>query len=288
MAEQPSDELARLNAAYYQTSPWTHLDRRLSAILVQWSHSDAGNELAARPVVIEPLRIEFSSEPTTEAAQAHLGHLAVELIVLFHEAAETLTRQLRAHTGNNPDGELPACPALELDAIRNFKTFRRWVRKWLVDSPDTTAQVVRLVLGDDDTDGRIGHVAEYVQEIARYSLDGNAYNAAKHGLAIEGEHSQVTVTVEDLDVVDEGGIAISWFEIRDHLPHRVTRWYSLPVLVLLCQATSTLLRQLWMVGARRYAGGELERLWRAPALAELMRAAGTDRLLQLEVAQRMA
>jgi hypothetical protein len=43
-----------------------------------------------------------------------------------------------------------------------------------------------------------------------------------------------------------------------------------------------------MVGARRYAGGELERVWRAPALAELMRAAGTDRLLQLEAAQRMA
>jgi hypothetical protein len=162
------------------------------------------------------------------------------------------------------------------------------VRERLVDSPDATAEVVRLVLADDDTDGRVGKVADYVREIARYSLDSNAYNAAKHGLAIEGEHSQVTVAVEDLHVIDEGGIAISWFEIRDRAAHRVTRWYSLPVLILLCQATSTLLRQLWMVAARRYAGGDPEQLWRPPALPELMRAVGTDRLLQLEIAQRMA
>jgi hypothetical protein len=162
------------------------------------------------------------------------------------------------------------------------------VRERLVDSPDATAEVVRLVLGDDDSHGRVGNVADYVREVARYSLDSNAYNAAKHGLAIEGEHSQVTVTVVDLNVIDEGGIAISWFEIRDRVPHRVTRWYSLPVLIVLCQATSTLLRQLWMVGARRYAGGEAEQLWRAPALPELMRAVGADRLLQLEIAQRLA
>jgi hypothetical protein len=288
MATHPPDELGRLNAAFYETSPWMHLDRRLNAILVQWSHSDAWNQLAAQPIVIEPLRLEFSSPPTPEAAQAHLGHLAVELVVLLHEAAETLTRQLRAHAGNEATGELPACPALELDAIRNFKTFKRWVRERLVDSPSATAEMVRLVLGDDDTDGRTGKVADYVREIARYSLDGHAYNAAKHGLAIDGEHSQVTVTVEDLDVIDDGGIAISWFEIRDRAPHRVTRWYSLPVLVLLCQVTSTLLRQLWMVGARRYAGGGREQLWCPPALTEMMQAAGTDRLLQLELAQRMA
>jgi hypothetical protein len=288
MAEFPPDELAQLNAAYYETSPWTHLDRRLNAMLVQWSHRDAWSQLAAQPVAIEPLQLEFSSESTSDAAQAHLGYVAVELIILLHEAAETLTRQLRAHAGNAPNGALPACPALELDAIRHFTTFKRWVREQLVQSPDAAADVVRLVLGDDDTDGRVGRVADYVREIASYSLDANAYNAAKHGLAVEGEHSQVTVTVEDLDVIEEGGIAISWFEIRDRAPHRVTRWYSLPVLVLLCHTSSTLLRQLWMVGARRYAGGEPERLWRPPALPEMMRAAGTDRLLQLEVAERMA
>jgi hypothetical protein len=63
MAEQPPDELARLNAAYYETSPWTHIDRRLSAILMQWSHSDAWNQLAAKPVVIEPLHLDSARHP---------------------------------------------------------------------------------------------------------------------------------------------------------------------------------------------------------------------------------
>jgi hypothetical protein len=139
----------------------------------------------------------------------------------------------------------------------------------LVDDEAELVRYVRNTLGDDDRNDRIKVVSGYVRRLAEYFLDADAYNAAKHGLRLSGEHSQLTIGVEDVTVPFARGIAIAWLDGGGPRPRMTTYWYSLEGLIGLAHACGRLLEQLWMIARRRYVGAERELIWRAQPIGEL-------------------
>lgn len=284
-APLPADPKADawINAMYYEQRPWEHFDRRLVALAASFGQADRWHALMSSPTTIGPLKIHADAPRSAEAQQSHLGEVAIQSVVLLHHGAETLLRGIHAHGPARADAALPTCPALTLARMRDFRKFKIWVQTILVDDEAELRRYVRSTLGDDDRNDRIAVVSGYVRRLARFFLDADAYNAAKHGLALTGAHSQLTVTVGDLTFADARGVAITWLDDRGARPRRITCWYSLAGLIGLTHACGRLLQQLWMVAQRRYLGAEREMLWQPQPIGELWGSLDIDDVLLLKM-----
>ena len=54
---------------------------------------------------------------------------------------------------------------------------------------------------------RLDVLASWVRYLAEVFLDADAYNAAKHGMALRGERSHLRVDVEGLNIIDTDGFS---------------------------------------------------------------------------------
>jgi hypothetical protein len=286
-SDQPAsgDEAAWINETFYERRPWEHFDRQLARLASTFRHGDQWRELLSAPVTIGSLRIESHLADSAEARQETLGQIAIEGVLLLHHVAETLLRCVCAHAPAVPGERLPDCPAIALARMRNFSDFKSWVRTSLVEDEAELVRCVRHTLGDDDREGRLAVVGGYVRRLGRHVLDADVYNAAKHGLAISGEHSGVVVTVGEIKFADVAGPAITWLDDRGPEPRWTTRWYSLEGLIALIHSSARLIEQLWMVGRRRYIGADVEQIWCPQPIAELWSTLGIDDLVLLEMSK---
>jgi len=279
------DKAAWINAHYYEQRPWEHFARRLVAVATAFGQSDQWHALMSSPTTIGPLRVEARAPDTADSQQAHLGQVAIEAVVLLHHAAETLLRLIHAHGPTEADAPLPVCPPIALARMRDFQRFKTWVRTTLIDDQSELTRYIRATLGDDDRDGRLALVGQYVRRIGQQFLDADAYNAAKHGFGVRGEHSRLVVSIEDVTFADVSGAAITWLDDRAVRPVMTTCWYSVEGLLALSHACCQLVEQLWRVAQRRYLGAEREMIWRPQPIADLWSSLGVDDLVLLKMSE---
>lgn len=271
---------ASVNAWYYEQRPWDHFDRRLVALAASFGQAEGWHAFMASPTTIGPLEIHARAPDSAEAKQAHLGEVAIQSVMLLHHGAETLLRGIHAHAPSTADAPWPTCPAIASGRTRDFAAFKTWVQTSLVDDEAELWRYVRSTLGDDDRDDRIRVVSAYVRRLGEYFLDADAYNAAKHGLGIRGEHSQLTITVDDVEIPWASGVAITWLDDRGPKPRMTTHWYSIEGLLGLAHACGRLLEQLWLVARCRYVGADRELIWRAQPIGDLWASLGISDVFQ--------
>jgi hypothetical protein len=282
-----------LNEQFYEARPWAYFERRLVHLAVVVRRPQALRSIVADGIDIGPLLIGAAPASADDlGARDDLRFEAAEGEVLLHHVAETLLRLVHAHKSKS--AVAPPCPWLELSRMRDFAAFKRWLAEVAAAdaaSPDSR-ELVRTCFGDDGRTDRLDVIHQYLRQFAEHLLVPEPYNAAKHGFALQGERSQLTVDADVAGqpghrVLDVTGPSVSWLGTRRNATGTPrwamsTRWYSMEALMGLVWLAIRLIEALWDVARHRYLGAPLERVFMPAPLAELYAALDVDDVRLLE------
>jgi hypothetical protein len=97
---------------------------------------------------------------------------------------------------------------------------------------------------------------------ARYMLDGDVYNAAKHGLGVQPRRSALSVEIDGENFLNGSGPCLEFLQsVRKENGHRewrqTTKWVQWDRLFAAIHIACQLVDRIWTVGQVRY--GDLER-----------------------------
>lgn len=267
----------RLNRDFYEARPWLYFDRRL-VNLARVTANMGQREPSTETYRIGPVEIREDRRAIPGEELAGLddqSFVAAEAEVLHHHTSEALLRLVHAHAAC--DGAHPSCPWLAMSRVTAAKPFKDWVRRQIAAAPAADLrELVRCVFGDaigpEDTTAAAAHL----RLCGRHFLDAAPYNAAKHGFALQGARSRLTVNVADFDVLDDEGLTITWLGVRGDPPRWActTRWFSIEATMVISHLTSRLIQTLWIAGRHRYLGEPLEEAFRPPNPDEIFAACG--------------
>lgn len=280
----------RLNDAFYECKPWVHFDRRvvqLARVAANARDQKAPSDCSYRVgglTIREERRQLDDDEPWGLDDQAFV---AAEAQVLQHHVSETLLRLVHAHA---PDehGTYPPCPWLAMSRVKHPGVFKDWVRSFVVkSSADEAADLARAAFGAsvaDELSAR--NSVGWLQIAAEHFLDADSYNAAKHGFALQGAHSRLTVEPDKeadgdgrspVPLIDEQGLTVTWLGVRGAPNPKwsvTTRWFSVDATVAIAYLTTRLIEALWYAGRARYLAEPQELVWDPPAIADVLAACG--------------
>lgn len=296
---RPDDGLAprnhaELNADFYDAKPWVYFDRRLTHLALIIGNASAHHDLLSRGVDVGPFHISVEQRELRDDQPSGLddqAFAAAEAQVLWHHAAETLLRLCHAHAPRE-DGSLALSPWLELSRWRSPGPFKQWVRDHVHEaSPEGRQALIQgvygaMVRGDDHAEA----LARYLALAAEHFLDAASYNAAKHGLALHGGHSRLTVAIDGFEAIRDEGLTIEWLGIRGPAGRwtRTTRWFSVEATLMLAYVVTRMTEALWLVGRSRYVGEPLELIYDPPAADELFASLGVVHPVLAEVDRPLA
>jgi hypothetical protein len=148
---------------------------------------------------------------------------------------------------------------------------------------------VRSVFGDAIASEDTAAAAAHLRLCGQHFLDAAPYNAAKHGFALQGARSRLTVNVDELDVLEDEGLTITWLGVRGDPPRwtRTTRWFAVEAAMVISHLTSRLVEALWIAGRHRYLGEPIERWFRPPDPNEVLAACGVSMTTLAELDERL-
>jgi len=258
-----------LNRDFYGAAPDGYFQHRLSLLLLAAGKSDELRALLREGVQYGAFKAGGSATPPNEEDDKRLQHfITAESEVLLHHAAETLLRLYLAHE------PLPACPPLEIARMRNFARFKKQVRKRFHGelTPEERRSLVSPVFyganspseitpppPDDVWRAGLDNIEVFLAYFASVFLDrSNAYNSAKHGLAIQA--GEVKVQLGDGEFIKADGPALRCLEeMRNEDGSRrwmqATYWVDIDYTMGLISMAFLLTKALWSVGRLRYADG---------------------------------
>ena len=280
----------RLNRDFYEARPWLYFDRRL-VNLARVTANMGQREASIETYRIGPVQIREDRREIADDEPAGLddqSFAAAETEVLHHHSSETLLRLVHAHAPQ--DGAHPPCPWLAMSRVTAAKPFKDWVRQQITGPAVADVQeLVRCVFGDAIGPEDTTSAAAHLRLCGRHFLDAAAYNAAKHGFALQGARSRLTVNVADLDVLDDEGLTITWLGVSGDPPRwaRTTRWFAIEATMVISYLTSRLVEALWIAGRHRYLSEPLERRFRPPDPDDIFAACGVLNTTLAELDERL-
>lgn len=268
-AELTARNIERINRTFYDGSPWTYFQMRLGHLVLASANDERLDKALAEGVDVGGLNVKFETPERVESYPTpRQSFVAVELEVLLHHVAETLLRFVHAHA--DPDERSPSIRMARLTSAGRFKD---WVRDHVRDAPDASlAELCSVVFACPVEDGEaVAVYAEHLRLYARHFLDADSYNAAKHGMALQGGMQRTELTVDDWQLVSQDGAQVSWMARwpRDD-PERPARWtraarlLSEGAVVGLIHMAAQLMRNIWIRARARYLGDELEEMRLSP------------------------
>jgi hypothetical protein len=277
----------RLNRDFYEARPWLYFDRRLvnlARVTGNMGRRGSGTETyRIGPVEITETRREIpDDEPVGLDDQSFV---AAEAEVLHHHTSETLLRLVHAHAPE--DGVHPACPWLAMSRVTAPGPLKDWVRQEITAPPAGDVQeLIRCVFGDVIGSEDIPAATSQLRVCGRHFLDAAPYNAAKHGFALQGARSRLTVNLAGIDALEDEGLTITWLGVRGNPPRwaHTTRWFSIEATMVISFLASRLIEALWIAGRHRYLGESPERRFKPADPAEVFAACGvlTTSLAELD------
>jgi hypothetical protein len=250
-----------LNEDFYATQPWVYIHQRLAFLVLAAGDPERYAQTFQAPLELDRLRLQIDlAEPEAHAPTARQIFVAIEAETLLHHAAETLLRHVQAHAEPDP------CPWLRMSRVRGPGAFKRWLGDGIVDaSDDELAALCRRVLAYPEDAPPPTPAGGYLRVLARYLRNADSYNAAKHGLAIQGGMQRWTLSIDDQQLLERDGVTLTWLapwpRSRDDQPprwHRVSRMLSIEATVALIQTACLLLHSIWRKGRQTHLGEAVE------------------------------
>lgn len=182
------DQFPSLNREFYSGRPHYYLRQRMYGIVLVCGQSPALAEALRGPVMLGHFGIQGPELRLPDESADDYG--AMDVIVLFHHAAEALMRLYFAHEDE------PPCPWLEVSRLDGPGEFKNKLATFItsLDGSDTEAKAMQIFRGAGAADrvnyegpieewmiGRDG-LLYLLRQVATLLLDdGPLYNAAKHG-----------------------------------------------------------------------------------------------------------
>lgn len=274
--EEVAARITRLNLDFYQLDPATYFLFRLRNLLLS-----AGRGLELEQLLVGGVKVgvfalnapEGSEVDSLDEEQRDDQHafVTLETEVLLHHLSETLLRLYLAH---EPE---PPCPWISLSRERSPRRFKNKV-SGLVERLQTPAgeeDLARVLLGATDRTvfGDGGPSAEEWTELidnsrlwltwfARYMLDGDVYNAAKHGLGVHPKRTGMKVEIDGKELTEAAGPALEFLhsvklegEGRRQW-QRTIKWVHWDRLFGAIHIGCQLIDRLWTVARYRYGEDE--------------------------------
>lgn len=257
-----------LNKTFYEMEPQAYLRQRWLHLALAAGKGDELDQLALGGIHAGRLRYYAADAEIERHRHERERFVIAESEVLTHHVGETLLRLYLAHA------DVPACPWLELARVRSPAKFKKAVENLcgrLSSGEDTerirtvfygTADPRNLQPAPDDARFKKGtsNIIDFLSLFARTCLDAAPYNAAKHGLALLAEDSDMRIEADDEEepVLAAGGPAIQYLAVRERQGRprwmRETKWINSDRAHGLIGAGCGLIGQLWAIGAWRYLG----------------------------------
>jgi hypothetical protein len=269
------DNFRPLNNRFYEAKPWVYFDRRLSHLALVVGAPDRYHAAFSEPIEIGPVTFqEHTNEGAGEDGLDDQNVAAAEAEVLLHHAAETLLRLCDAHAPGD-DGEPPPCPWLSITRRRSPREFKRWVATHIRGAADSDLhRLIQGLFGPARDDEDVRRHAQFLRLYARHFLEPDPYNAAKHGFAVQGGHSRLTLTVEEEELLRDEGLTVEWLAVSAVTGRwvRVERWFSVEAVIALIHIASRLVESLWLSARDTHLDERATRRFYPPVLDELLRA----------------
>lgn len=269
---------AKLNADFYDATPWQYFQQRLSHLMLAASDRDRYRAVLSEPMVLGPIQFDVTVPATDAYPTPEQSFTAIEAEVLLHHAAETLLRFVHAHT----DSDEP-CPWLRMSALTNARVFKAWVEVTIVEaSREVLGQLCGRVFAcrpncTNDVDAYI----DYTRLLAEHFLDAGPYNAAKHGMGLTGGSERRQIEVDGVEVFRRDGAVINWLAAWPlHDPERPAKWtrasrlFSPEAAIALIVLTTNLMKSIWIRGRARHLNESWESVFSPPSPSELLGAFG--------------
>lgn len=253
--------------------PHAYLRRRLTSLLLWLSAPEGVEELLRAGIEYDSIKLQWTDDEDEELRQEETEerqrYAAIEAEVLLHHAGETLLRFYLAHSPTSP------CPWLDLSKETDFRAFKKEVaklRKRLQGGDEkerlafaffgaTDREQWRPVPDEERWEAGLKNIAQFLDFFAGVFLASAPYNAAKHGLALMGGKSGISVgggPGED-PFLARSGPALQYLVINREAGTGRPRWAQETKWIVLKRAVSMtwmacdLLKALMEIGKGRYA-----------------------------------
>lgn len=278
--EESNDAAARvrkLNHDFYSREPSTYFLFRLRNLVLS-----AGRGLDLEQLVAEGVEVGVfdlagddakrpSSLDEEQQGDQH-AFVTLETEVLLHHVSETLLRLYLVHEQSSP------CPWVAISRERSPRRFKRKVESLLerLNTPEGREQMCQTFFGTTDrsTFGDEAPTEETWEKLAdssrlwlswfaRYILDSDVYNAAKHGLGVYPQRIALKVEIDGQALLNGSGPCLEYLHsIRDENEkrqwRRATKWVQWDRLFGAIHIACQLIDRLWTVARVRY--GESQHL----------------------------
>ena len=258
--------LVELNNDLYRLEPWVYFRFRLRNLILT-----AGRELELQNLLGEGATVDgFNIGVKNHSPKLALDEdersdqqafVVLEAEVLLHHAAETLLRLYIAHEGD------PECPWIAIASERwNFKKKVRNLRENL-STPAYRDRAATVFFGssnwedlspavsEDEWNHHLDLSIQWLSWFAAYILDGEVYNAAKHGLGVQPKNMALSVGVDGIpDLLNGSGPCLEYLHTsRDDAGQkhwrRTTKWVLLDKTFGSIHIACALIHRLWSVGS---------------------------------------
>lgn len=269
--------LQKLNRDFYRRSPSSYFLFRLRNLLLSAGRGLELEQMLGEGVEVgvfklsapDGARLESLDEEQRESQHAFV---TLETEVLLHHAAETLLRLYLAHE------HAPPCPWISMSRERSPRRFKNKVGNLLerLQTPDGCKRMAVVFFGTADrlTFGQDGPSEDkwmklidstrtWLSWFGRYILDGDVYNAAKHGLGVYPQRVSLTVEVDGEQFLGGAGPCLEYLQsVREEEGRRqwkrTTKWLEWDRLFGSIHIACQLIDRLWTVANVKH--GDAERL----------------------------
>lgn len=285
-----TESLVELNNDLYQLEPWVYFRFRLRNLALS-----AGRELELQNLLGEGVSVndfnlgakDFSPKLALDDEERieQQAFVVLEAELLLHHVAETLLRLYIAHESD------PECPWIAIASERSFGRFKGKVSdlQQNLRTPDYRDRAATVFLGSSDwkelrpaiSGDEWGHHLEnsiqWLSWFATYILDGNVYNAAKHGLGVWPQNSALKVEIDGVsDFLNGSGTCLEYLHTSRENDgrtkwRRTTKWVRLDRTFASIHIACALIHRVWCVGSVRHGNcqkAELE-LFPFPSPSEM-------------------
>lgn len=285
------ESLLELNNDFYSLEPWVYFHYRLRNLALSAGRGLELQNMVAEGIAVGDFKVGAESYEAEDALTAderrdQQAFVILETEVLLHHAAETLLRLYLAHAGS------PDCPWLSMARERSFRRFKKKVADLLdnLSSPQGRDEMSEVFFGtldrktlnpvpdEDKWNSLVENAADWLSWFGKYILDGNVYNAAKHGLGVRPQNSALRVEIDGLaDFLNGSGPCLEYLHTGRNSEgrnqwRRTTKWIKLDRSFGCIHVASVLIHRLWAVASVRHgnrASFELE-LMTFPSPSEMI------------------
>jgi hypothetical protein len=268
------EQFGDMNKRFFtETSgPHVFIRHRMRGVMLAATRSE--HIAAAFEAGIEIGTLRAEGDYYTDVSDRDLEQFAaLESIILFHHAAETLLRLTLALEGDHP------CPWLEITRLRRPGEFPKRVKslKARLTSEETQDALARIfyyrkdrntvpegISAQDWEEGLRGLTSLLFECINRYETESALYNSAKHGLsAVQGNAGMTLQTGAGKAFLHNSGPSLTIVEARQVQSenrrkwHETTHWIEADRTLGLTHVVSNMIENLWTIARRRYVDQSL-------------------------------